>query len=78
MWEKIKSFILTHTVAIYTGLTALILFLLIFVIPQFVADSTGLINLILVFIFITVLQFLAYKVIMFRKNNKDFPKDFFT
>ena len=72
MWEKIKSFILTHTVAIYTGLTALILFLLIFVIPQFVADSTGLINLILVFIFITVLQFLAYKVIMFRKNNKDF------
>lgn len=72
MWEKIKNILLKYTVAIYSGLTALTMFLLIFVIPQFFVDDEAIIELILILIFFTVLQYLVYKIIKFKKNNKDF------
>ncbi len=48
------------------------MFLLIFVIPQFADGSEGLIDLILVLLFLTAFQVAVYKVLKFRKDNKNF------
>jgi simple sugar transport system permease protein len=72
MWENIKNTLIKNAVNIYYGITALVMFLLIFVIPQFADGSEGLIDLILVLLFLTAFQVAVYKVLKFRKDNKNF------
>ena len=72
MWENTKNVFKTNIIPIYYGVTALVIFLLIFVIPQFVDGNEGLIDMILILIFLTAVQLAVYKILKFKKENKGF------